>query len=104
MSDSFSGDKYLRKIIPAKGSRIDVYSVIDAFEVTCPARAHAIKKLLCSGIRDKGDVMQDLEEARDAVTMAIHRQDCRDNGLYMDVAYPEPVKVANKKLRDHLLP
>lgn len=49
----------------------DVYCVLDAFNVTCPARQHAIKKLLCAGIRGKGNATQDLTEAADAVRRAI---------------------------------
>lgn len=62
-----AGSKYIRRIFSAvdKGAsvEIDVYAVLDAFQVTCPARQHAIKKLLCAGIRGKGSQMQDLEEA-----------------------------------------
>lgn len=66
-----SGNKYHRKIPSVEtldGFTItDVYGVLEAFNVTCPARQHAIKKLLCSGIRGKGDTLQDLTETRDAV-------------------------------------
>ena len=70
-----SGNKYHRSItsVEAIGERIkvDVYSVLAALEVMCPARQHAIKKLLCAGLRGKGDVSQDLREARDAITRAM---------------------------------
>ena len=66
-----SGSKYLRKIHCIIDGKVDVYAVLDAFEVTCPARQHAIKKLLCTGIRGKGDVLQDLCEAMDAIKRAI---------------------------------
>ena len=68
-----TGSKYIRLILPIPGTldRIDVYSVLEAFEVSCPARAHAVKKLLCTGIRGKGDALQDLREAQDAVSRAI---------------------------------
>ena len=67
-----SGSKYRRKIIGAlvDGS-IDVYTVLLTFAVSCPARAHAVKKLLCAGLRGKGDELQDLREARDAIDRAI---------------------------------
>lgn len=61
-----AGKKYLRKIYsPIDGSSIyvDVYAVLEAFRVTCPARGHAIKKLLCAGLRGKGSELQDLDEA-----------------------------------------
>ena len=73
-----SGSKYLRPITQYLfDGCADVYAVLLAFNVACPARAHAIKKLLCSGIRGKGSVKQDLEEARDAVTRAIQIEESK---------------------------
>lgn len=69
-----SGSKYhraIRGITPNTGATVDVYAVLVAFDVRCPARQHAIKKLLCAGIRGKGDAVQDLTEARDALDRAI---------------------------------
>lgn len=57
--------------------KIDVYAVIEAFDVRCPARQHALKKLLCAGIRGKGDCIQDLTETVDAVTRAIEMEKAR---------------------------
>lgn len=69
------GKKYLRAIHSAfdgaKSIQVDIYCVLKAFGVTCPARAHAIKKLLCAGLRGKGDEQQDLAEAWDAVRRAM---------------------------------
>jgi hypothetical protein len=65
-----SGSKYLRDV-QLVGGKIDVYAVLVAFGVRCPARQHAIKKLLCAGLRGKGDELQDLREAIDAVRRAI---------------------------------
>lgn len=73
-----SGQKYLRKIQVTDEGQVDVYAVLDAFAVTCPARQHAIKKLLCSGLRGKGCELQDLVEARDAVTRAVQLQKNRE--------------------------
>ena len=73
-----SGSKYLRNIILTPENKVDVYAVLDAFAVVCPARQHAIKKLLCAGLRDKGSVLQDLEEARDAIDRAIQIWDIVD--------------------------
>lgn len=66
-----SGEKYLRKVIGLLNGFIDVYGVLETFRVTCPARQHAIKKLLCSGLRGKADEYQDLCEARDAIDRAV---------------------------------
>jgi hypothetical protein len=79
------GKKYLRTIhSPVDGASIevDVYAVLESFKVTCPARAHAIKKLLCAGLRDKGSQMQDLEEAINASGPRIlEMQKIRENQL-----------------------
>lgn len=78
-------NKYLRpirevgEILGTESVLVDVYEVIEAFNVTCPARQHAIKKVLCSGIRGKGDAVQDLIEARDALNRAIEMEMRRVN-------------------------
>jgi len=74
---NISGNKYLREIEGVKDNKIDVYSVLMTFGVTCPARQHAIKKLLCAGLRGKGDEMQDLTESRDAIDRAIELIDTK---------------------------
>ena len=67
------GEKY-RKVITGKAINtgaikkyesviVDVYDVLVAFKVTCPARQHAIKKLLAMGQRGHKDAMTDLKEA-----------------------------------------
>ena len=69
-----TGNKYHRTIHDIHGKEsitVDVYCVIDSFHVINPGLQHAIKKLLCAGIRGKGDVLQDLKEARDAISRAI---------------------------------
>lgn len=70
--DSWKGkqNKYLREVQLIDG-KIDIYCVLEAFNVTCPARQHAIKKLLCAGIRGKGDTLQDLTESLSAIKRAI---------------------------------
>jgi len=75
---SHSGNKYVRTIHDVDSTpdavrtcRVDVYKVIVAFGVTCPGVQHALKKLLCAGLRDKGGRTQDLREAMDALFRAI---------------------------------
>lgn len=50
----------------------DVYDVLNMFEVTCPMKQHAIKKLLVTGNRlgNKNET-QDLEEARWSIDEAV---------------------------------
>jgi hypothetical protein len=52
------------------GSSHDVYDVLVAFNVTCPAVAHAVKKLLCAGQRGHKDRLTDLREAMTALARA----------------------------------
>ena len=57
--------KYNREILGLDGRKalVDVYRVLVAFAITDPELQHALKKLLCLGIRGKGDYRQDLDEA-----------------------------------------
>lgn len=52
-------------------SNVDVYDVLIAFGVTCPARQHAIKKLLCAGQRGTKSESDDLKEAKQSIERAI---------------------------------
>ena len=61
-------NKYVRTIY---GVEVDVYDVLKAWHVTCPATQHAIKKLLMPGQRGSKDKLQDLEEAGKAIERAI---------------------------------
>ena len=60
-----ASSKYNREILGLDGRKalVDVYRVLVAFDITDPELQHALKKLLCLGIRGKGDYRQDLEEA-----------------------------------------
>lgn len=68
-----SSNKYERELTDSQGNSaiIDVYDVLQAFNVTCPATQHAIKKLLCTGVRGHKDGDTDLLEARESITRAI---------------------------------
>lgn len=64
--------KYHRQIATNHEGTSDVYDILHAFNVTNPALAHAIKKLLVPGGRSGGkDMLQDLEEAKWSVQRAI---------------------------------
>lgn len=62
-------NKYEREIIGINGERaiVDVYRTLSAFSVTDPACQHAIKKLLCMGLRGHKDVTTDLDDAIDSL-------------------------------------
>lgn len=46
---------------------IDVYRVLELFEVVDPAIQHAVKKLLCAGGRGSKTMPQDVQEAIDSL-------------------------------------
>ena len=50
---------------------VDVYRVLNAFEVHDAATQHAIKKLLAAGKRGHKDYVQDLKEAIASIELAI---------------------------------
>ena len=76
------GSKYHRTIhgVSEGTAIVDVYNVLEAFSVTCPACQHAIKKLLCAGLRGKGNRLQDLTEAAASITRAIELEKQRGEG------------------------
>lgn len=49
---------------------VDVYNVIDAFGITCPARAHAVKKVLATGERGHKDFETDVKETKESMDRA----------------------------------
>ena len=53
------------------GKPTDVYDILVAYEVTNPADAHAIKKMLCPGKRGAKDGIQDRREAIASLERAI---------------------------------
>jgi hypothetical protein len=61
-------NKYAKRI---RTETVDVYDVLTAFGVACPAVAHAVKKLLMPGKRGAKNALQDLAEARQAIDRAI---------------------------------
>lgn len=52
---------YFRDVSHLK--QIDVYRILDLFGVTDPCIGHAIKKLLCPGVRGEKSHEQDIREA-----------------------------------------
>lgn len=84
--EQHEGKKYLREIHSAVEGQpdalIDVYAILEAFNVTCPGRQQAIKKLLCAGLRGKGNELDDLKGAEAALSRAIELQKARDQRQY----------------------
>jgi len=86
--------KYQREFISMDGKVFwaDVYRVLRAFGVTCPALQHAVKKLLMTGQRGSKDQLQDLEEALLSVSEAIAmaRAGLPEGGTLTGKTEPEP--------------
>lgn len=61
-------NKYEKRI---KNTTVDVYDVLVAYEVTCPAMQHAIKKCLMSGKRGYKNTKQDKREAIQSIERSI---------------------------------
>lgn len=64
--------RYHKKI---RSEIVDVYDVLQAFEVVNPAVQHAIKKLLMPGARGAKCMRTDLEEANQSIMRAIQMVD-----------------------------
>lgn len=63
---------YTRTLPTYPDGTSDIYCVLKGYEVTDPAIAHAIKKLLAPGCRSGGkSYTQDLEEAMQSIQKAI---------------------------------
>jgi len=62
------------------GETMDVYDVLEAFKVTCPALQHLIKKGLCAGLRGHKDIMEDLRDIENSAASAVRLELRRDNG------------------------
>ena len=79
------GSKYHRVIRASMGESgaapitVDVYDVLRAFNVTCPATQHAIKKLLCPGMRGTKSERQDIQEAIGSLHRALELMGGDDN-------------------------
>tara|TARA_R110002153_G_scaffold146921_1_gene298195 strand:+ start:62 stop:523 length:462 start_codon:yes stop_codon:yes gene_type:complete len=52
--------KYNNYDVDINGKKADVYTVLEAFEVTCPALQHLAKKVLKCGRRGHKDELEDL--------------------------------------------
>lgn len=89
------GAKYLREIYSAIDNttsiQVDVYAVLEAFKITCPARQHAIKKLLCAGTRNnQRTAREDLISAMAALNRAIELEDTRERLKNGPEGFPVP--------------
>lgn len=95
-------NKYQRQV---PSTTIDIYDILNAWGVTCPATQHAIKKLLQPGERGHKDKLTDLREALASVERAIQiaenpSEKCTDTYIWKlvpeapgsDIMVPRQVK------------
>lgn len=89
--DKHEGSKYVRTVWGVKdglmtvdpklnrvGIQVDVYAILEAYRSDNPAIDHALKKLLCPGVRGKGSRVEDLVGVLAAVNRAIELEEIRD--------------------------
>lgn len=84
-------DKYNVLISNGDGEvmTVDVYDVIDAFGVKCPALQHLIKKALNAGTRGHKNELTDLEDIQASASRAI--------SLYYSRVHKEAAKVEHEE-------
>lgn len=70
---------------------IDVYRIIDIFEITCPAAQHILKKVIATGKRGHKDLQRDWEDIVDSAKRKIEmlEEDARVASLLAFNASPE---------------
>lgn len=58
--------------------RVDIYRIIDLFQVDHPCLQHALKKIICAGKRGSKDFETDVHEAIDSLNRALQMaaEDC----------------------------
>lgn len=64
------GDKYLKAITDRRTGdciNVDIYDVLVAFNITCPAMQHALKKMLAAGKRGHKSYSTDCNEAINSI-------------------------------------
>lgn len=70
-------NKYTKQI---RGVKLDVYDVLDAWNVTNPALQHLIKKALQAGDRGHKDLMTDLQDIIDSAIRAKQLAEDKQHG------------------------
>jgi hypothetical protein len=65
---TISKSKYIKTI---RGMQLDVYDVLQAWDVKNPALQHLIKKALQAGNRGHKDVLEDLQDIIDSAIRAM---------------------------------
>ena len=77
MSDKHS--HYFR-MTPPWLKKLDIYRLLDLFNVHCPVAQHVVKKALVVGQRGHKDTRRDWEDIRDSAIRALEMMDEREAG------------------------
>lgn len=61
--------------------KMDVYRVLERFNVTCPVLQHVSKKALCAGNRGHKDLRKDIQDMIDSLNRKLEmmEEDANDN-------------------------
>lgn len=81
------------KKVPEGVEYIDVYRVLEMFDVTNPSIAHAVKKLLVAGGRGHKDLGKDVKEAIVSLNrwIEMREEDCNVNTENLTFTSPKNV-------------
>jgi len=60
------GHEHYFRDVPAGVSKVDVYRLLEMFDVTCPVAQHVIKKALAAGQRGHKNTVRDWSDIRDS--------------------------------------
>lgn len=71
--NTYQSNKYMREVLP--GVWIDVYDLIDGFNVTDGGYQHALKKIVAVGQRGHKDEAEDRKDIYDSVVRSNERFD-----------------------------
>jgi hypothetical protein len=81
MSDVKKTYSHYYKPIPPGVEYVDVYRVLELFDVSNPAIQHAVKKLLVAGGRGHKDLEKDVREAIVSLTRWVEMREEEKKGL-----------------------
>ena len=78
-----NAEKYPHYFKPCPWDAVDVYRVLEMFQVTDPCIQHAVKKLLAPGDRGAKKTRQDVQEAIDSM---VRWQEMRQEEGWVELA------------------
>lgn len=81
--------------------KIDVYRVIDLWEVNDPCMQHILKKVLCPGKRGHKDLRRDIEDIYDTIKRRIE-MDEEDDRAAKAVQPAKPAYPYLQEVADHM--